>query len=123
MFDHLQHLSFSYHDRMQTGELIQHSTSDIFAVQQFFSGQAIGIGRILLLFAVNFTALLWLDVPLAIFSVLVVPIVLVMSIIFFRLIGTAYEQFQEQDEKISTALQENLSGVRVVKAFARQNYE
>ena len=123
MFDHLQHLSFTYHDRMQTGELIQHSTSDIFAVQQFFSGQAIGIGRIFLLFVVNFTALLWLDVPLALFSVMAVPIVIFMSIIFFHLVGKAYERFQEQDEKVSTALQENLSGVRVVKAFARQEYE
>ncbi|MGJ3237968.1 MAG: ABC transporter ATP-binding protein [Anaerolineae bacterium] len=123
MFDHLQHLSFSYHDRMQTGELIQRSTSDIFAMQQFFSGQAIGIGRIILLFFVNFGALLWLDVPLALFSVIVVPLVVVMSVFFFDLVGKAYESFQEQDERVSNALQENLSGVRVVKAFARQDYE
>src|SRR5690606_13930771 len=56
MFDHLQHLTFTYHDKMQTGELIQRSTSDIFAIQQFFASQAIGIGRILLLFLVNFAA-------------------------------------------------------------------
>lgn len=123
MFDHLQHLTFTYHDKMQTGELIQRSTSDIFALQQFFSGQALGIGRILLLFIVNLIALLWLDVPLALFSVMVVPIVIIMSVVFFRLVGTAYERFQEQDERVSTALQENLSGVRVVKAFARQQYE
>lgn len=123
MFDHLQHLSFTYHDKMQTGELIQRSTSDIFAIQQFFSTQAIGIGRILLLFVVNFAALLWLNVPLALFSVMVVPVVIAMSIYFFSLVGKAYERFQEQDERVSTALQENLSGVRVVKAFARQEYE
>ncbi|MEM9955162.1 MAG: ABC transporter ATP-binding protein [Chloroflexota bacterium] len=123
MFDHLQHLSFTYHDKMQTGELIQRSTSDIFAIQQFFGTQAIGIGRILLLFVVNFAALLWLNVPLALFSVLVVPVVIAMSIYFFSLVGNAYEKFQEQDERVSTALQENLSGVRVVKAFARQDYE
>lgn len=123
MFDHLQHLSFSYHDKMQTGELIQRSTSDIFAIQQFFSLQAIGIGRIILLFIVNFAALLWLHVPLAIFSVLVVPVIIVMSLYFFQRVSTLYEEFQQQDERVSTALQENLSGVRVVKAFARQDYE
>ncbi|GAB5492638.1 MAG: ABC transporter ATP-binding protein [Phototrophicaceae bacterium] len=123
MFDHLQHLTFTYHDKMQTGELIQRSTSDIFAIQQFFATQAIGIGRILLLFLVNFIALLWLDVPLALFSVIVVPIVILMSLFFFHHISKAYEKFQEQDERVSTALQENLSGVRVVKAFARQEYE
>ena len=123
MFDHLQHLSFSYHDKMQTGELIQRSTSDIFAIQQFFSNQAIGIGRILLLFFINFAALLWLNVPLALFSVMVVPVVIMMSLFFFQRVSKAYERFQEQDERVSTALQENLSGVRVVKAFARQDYE
>lgn len=123
MFDHLQHLSFTYHDKMQTGELIQRSTSDIFAIQQFFSSQAIGIGRILLLFGINFAALLWLHVPLALFSVMVVPVVILMSLLFFQRVSKAYERFQEQDERVSTALQENLSGVRVVKAFARQDYE
>ncbi|MEL6307231.1 MAG: ABC transporter ATP-binding protein [Chloroflexota bacterium] len=123
MFDHLQHLSFTYHDKMQTGELIQRSTSDIFAIQQFFSLQAIGIGRIFILFVVNFGALLWLHVPLAIFTVLVVPVVVLMSLFFFQRVSTLYEKFQEQDERVSTALQENLSGVRVVKAFARQDYE
>jgi ATP-binding cassette subfamily B protein len=123
MFDHLQHLNFMYHDKMQTGELIQRSTSDIDALRRFFSEQAIGIGRILLLFIVNFAALLMLHVPLALFSALVVPVVLVMSLFFFGRVSKAYELFQEQDERVNNTLQENLSGVSVVKAFARQNYE
>lgn len=123
MFDHLQHLNFTYHDKMQTGELIQRSTSDIFAIQQFFSVQAIGIGRILILFVINFTAVMWLNPALAIFTVMVVPIVIVMSLFFFWQMSKRYERFQNQDERVSTALQENLSGVRVVKAFARQQYE
>ena len=123
MFDHLQHLSFSYHDKMQTGELIQRSTSDIFAIRQFFADQAIGIWRIIILFVVNFAALLWLHVPLALFTVVVIPLMIAASLFFFRRVSKAYERFQEQDERVSTALQENLSGVRVVKAFARQEYE
>lgn len=123
MFDHLQHLKFTYHDTMQTGELIQRSTSDINAIRLFVAEQAIGVGRILLLFGVNFVALLMLDVPLALFSVMVVPLVFVMSLFFFGKVSKAYERFQEQDERVNTTLQENLSGVRVVKAFARQDYE
>jgi ATP-binding cassette subfamily B protein len=123
MFDHLQHLSFSYHDKMQTGELIQRSTSDIFAIRQFYADQAIGIWRIIILFLVNFIALLWMHVPLALFSVIIIPIMFFVSIFFFQRVNVAYERFQEQDEKVSTSLQENLSGVRVVKAFARQDYE
>jgi len=123
MFDHLQHLPFKYHDKMQTGELIQRSTSDIFAIRMFFAEQAVGIGRILILFVVNFVALLTLHVPLALFSTIVVPVVIIMSLFFFQRVSRAYELFQQQDERVSTALQENLSGVRVVKAFARQEYE
>ena len=46
MFDHIQHLTFSYHDRTQTGELIQRSTSDVDALRRFYADQAIGVGRI-----------------------------------------------------------------------------
>lgn len=123
MFDHIQRLSFTYHDRMQTGELIQRSTSDVDAIRRFFSEQAIGIGRIILLFSINFGALLALNVKLAVASILVIPLVVIMSLFFFRRVSAAYEAYQEQDAKLSTTLQENLSGVRVVKAFARQDYE
>jgi ATP-binding cassette subfamily B protein len=123
LFDHIQHLSFSYHDATSTGELIQRSTSDVDAVRRFFSEQAIGFGRIVLLFTVNFIALLTLNWRLALYSVVVVPIIVLLSIFFFKRISTAYEAYQEQDARLSTTLQENLTGVRVVKAFARQSYE
>ena len=123
MFDHLQHLNFSYHGKTQTGELIQRSTSDIDAVRRFFADQSVGIVRILLLFSINFGALVTLHVPLALVSVIVVPIILVISLFFFQRVSKAYDAFQEQEARLSNVLQENLSGVRVVKAFARQSYE
>jgi ATP-binding cassette subfamily B protein len=123
MFDHIQRLSFTYHDGMQTGELIQRSTSDVDAIRRFFSEQAIGIGRIILLFSINFGALLALNVKLAVLSVVTIPVIVIMSLFFFRRVSAAYEAYQEQDAILSTTLQENLSGVRVVKAFARQDYE
>lgn len=123
MFDHLQHLTFTYHNNMQTGELIQRSTSDVDAVRRFFADQVIGIVRILLLFSINFTAIMLLDVRLALASVIIVPVLLVLSLFFFRRISKAYDAFQEQEAKLSNVLQENLGGVRVVKAFARQDYE
>ncbi len=123
LFDHIQRLSFTYHDRTPTGDLIQRVTSDVDAVRRFFSEQVTGIGRIVMLFAINFVALLSLNVRLALFSGMVVPAIMVMSIYFFKRVSRAYELYQEQDSKVSTALQENLTGVRVVKAFARQAYE
>ena len=123
LYNHIQRLSFTYHDKMQTGELIQRSTSDVDAVRRFYAEQAIGIGRILLLFVINFAAIYRLDPRLAWVSIIVVPIVLLSSLFFFRRTMKAYEAFQEQEAVLSTTLQENLSGVRVVKAFARQAYE
>jgi ATP-binding cassette subfamily B protein len=123
LFDHLQRLPFRYHDKARTGELVQRSTSDVDAIRRFFSDQAIGAGRIVLLFVVNLAVLISLDARLALLSVLVVPITVVMSFFFFRRISDAYEAYQEQDATLSTRLQENLSGVRVVKAFARQEHE
>jgi ATP-binding cassette subfamily B protein len=123
LFDHIQRLSFTYHDHTSTGELIQRSTSDVEAMRRFFADQAIGVGRIVLLFAVNLAALLLLNWQLALLSVIVVPLVVLTSILFFRQVSKAYEAYQEQDAVLSTTLQENLTGVRVVKAFARQEYE
>jgi ATP-binding cassette subfamily B protein len=123
LFDHLQRLPFRYHDKARTGELVQRSTSDVDAIRRFFSEQAIGIGRIVLLFVVNLAVLISLDPWLALLSVLVLPITIGMSIYFFRKISEAYEAYQEQEATLSTRLQENLSGVRVVKAFARQDFE
>lgn len=123
LYDHIQRLTFTYHAQSQTGDLVQRSTSDVDAVRRFFADQAIGVGRIILLFTINFIALLNLNPTLAWISIVVIPAVVASSIFFFKRISKAYEAFQEQEATLSTTLQENLTGVRVVKAFARQEYE
>ena len=123
VFDHMQRLSFAYHAKTPTGELISRSTSDVDAIRRFYSEQAIGVGRIFILFIVNFTLLLKLNVPLALISIVMIPFIILTSVFFFRKVSKAYEKFQEQEATLSTTLQENLTGVRVVKAFARQEFE
>ena len=123
LFDHIQRLSFSYHDKTKTGELIQRTTSDVDAIRLFFADRAIGLGRIVLLFLVNFAVLLSLNVRLASLSIIVVPLTIILSLIFFRKVSKAYEDYQNQEAVLSNTLQENLTGVRVVKAFARQSHE
>ncbi|MEM7800508.1 MAG: ABC transporter ATP-binding protein, partial [Chloroflexota bacterium] len=123
LYDHLQRLSFTYHDQTQTGELISRVTSDVDAVRRFYAEQAIGTGRIFFLFLINFTGIYILSPYLAWTSVIVIPIVVLMSIYFFREVGKAFEIFQEQESKLSNRFQEHVSGIRVVKAFARQTYE
>ncbi len=123
LYDHLQRLTFTYHDQTQTGELIQRVTSDVDAIRLFFAEQAIGIGQIVLMFLINFIGIWLLSPYLAWMSVIVIPFVLIISLFFFKRIGTAYERFQEQEAVVSNRFQENVSGVRVVKAFARQDFE
>jgi ATP-binding cassette subfamily B protein len=123
IFDHIQRLSFTYHDQTKTGELIQRATSDIDAVRRFFAEQFIGAGRIFLLFFVNLIALLLLNWELALYSIVIVPFTIILSVFFFKRVSKVYEKYQEQDAALSNVLQENLTGVRVVKAFARQNFE
>lgn len=123
LYDQIQRSTFAYHDKTPTGDLIQRATSDVEALRRFFGEESIGFGRIIMLFIVNFIALLTLNVQLALISVVVVPIVVLISWYFFKKIGERYEKFQEEEAKLSTTLQENLTGIRVVRAFARQDYE
>jgi ATP-binding cassette subfamily B protein len=123
LFDHIQRLSFAYHSATPTGDLIERVTSDVDALRRFFSEQAIGVGRIILLFFINWTAILYINVKLGLISVVTIPLILWVSLWFFKKVTKAYEDYQAQEAILSTTLQENLTGVRVVKAFARQDYE
>ncbi len=123
LYDQMQRLPFAFHDYAKTGELIQRSTSDVDAMRRFYADQALGIGRIVALFVVNFTMLLRLNTRIGLLSVVVMPVIVAMSYWFFGRVSKAYDRYQDQEAKLSTVLQENLTGVRVVKAFARQPYE
>ncbi len=123
LFDHIQRLPFAFHNYVKAGELISRATSDVDALRRFYADQALGIGRIVVLFVVNFTMLMRLNGKLAWLSIVMMPLIVVMSYWFFGRVSKAYNHFQEQEAKLSSVLQENLSGVRVVRAFARQRYE
>ena len=123
LFDHIQRLSYKYHSESKTGDLLERATSDVDTLRRFFAEQSIGVGRIVMIFIISFIAIARINMRLALVSIIIIPIVLVVSIIFFKRLSKAYEAYQEQGAVLTTDLQENLSGVRVVKAFARQDYE
>ena len=123
LYDHILRLSFSYHDHSQTGELVQRATSDVDSVRQFYADQVPELMRVFFLFAINFTALLLLNTSLALLSAAAIPVIALLSFIFFRLIFQAYDAYQAQEGIMTARVQENLSGIRVVRAFARQNWE
>ena len=89
----------------------------------FYIEQGVGIGRIAILFTINFVAIMTINVQLGLLSVITIPPLIAVSLYFFKRIMSRYEAMQEQEARLSTTLQEHLSGVRVVRAFARQEYE
>lgn len=123
VYDHLQRLSFSYHDNNKTGELIQRSTSDVDTVRRFYADQIPGLANTVFLFLINFTLLLTLEWRLALFSVIAIPLIVALSYFFFGKIFSSYDDFQDHEGTMTGRIQENLNGIRVVRAFARQDWE
>lgn len=123
LYDHIQRLTFTYHDNQQTGDLLQRATSDVEALRKLFAEQGVGIGRIVLMFVVNFVAIVLINGRLALYSIVIIPLILIIAVYFFKKMSEVFDSFQEQEAVLSNRLQEHLIGIRVVKAFARQEYE
>ncbi|MFW5742495.1 MAG: ABC transporter ATP-binding protein [Spirochaetota bacterium] len=123
LYDHLQHLSYDYHVKAETGDLIQRCTSDVETVRRFLAIQMVEVGRAGILLLTAYPLLFSIHVPLALLSVPIVVVIFAFSAIFFKRVQTAFKRSDESEGRLSTVLQENLTGVRVVRAFARQKYE
>ena len=123
VYDHLQHLPCRYHDDAESGDLVQRATSDIETVRLFLAMQVAEIGRALILMATALPIMLYLNVRMAMLSMLVVPVVVIFAVVFFMKIRPTFKKQTEAEGKMTSRLQENLTGVRVVRAFARQKHE
>ena len=123
LYDHLQHVPYDYHIKAETGDLIQRCTSDVETVRAFMAVQFVEIGRALFMLTMALIIMLSLDVRMTLISMLVVPIIFAFAIVFFMRVKKAFKASDEAEGRLSTVLQENLTGVRVVRAFARQDYE
>lgn len=122
-YNSVQHLPFAFHDRTHTGDLMSRATSDIAETERF-----VGIGlmdlmaTVLLLAGVTF-AMLWEDWRLALIALIPFPILLYTTIRFGGTVRPMFKLIQEQMGVLSTTMQESLTGIRVVKAFAREPHE
>ncbi len=123
IFDKLQRLSFSYHDRAQTGQLITRVTSDVDLVREFVGGGLVQATSAVLLLVGAVVLLVRLDPRLSIVAFLVIPVTVGVLLLFVRKLGPMFRQFQMRLADLNTVLQENVAGVRVVRAFAREPYE
>lgn len=123
IFDKLQRLSFAYHDRAQTGQLITRVTSDVDLVRDFVGGGLVQAVSAVLLLVGAVVFLLRMDVTLAAISFAVVPATIAVLLLFVRKLGPMFREFQARLAALNTVLQENVAGVRVVRAFGGENFE
>ena len=123
IYDHLQHLPCRYFDRAETGDLIQRSTSDVETIRTFLSSHVVEIGRALIMMLVPIPLMLMIDVRMTVVSVLLMPLIVAFSVVFFLRVKVAFRKTDEAEAAMTTRIQENLAGIRVVRAFARQEHE
>ncbi len=123
LYNHIQHLSFSYHDRTQTGQLISRCIEDVSSIQQFTGSGLVELIQIFLLL-IGVTILLFLLNPkLAAIALLPMIPLLFMTIRFGERVGDMFYAIDQAVGSLSSRLQENVVGVHVVRAFAREHYE
>jgi len=123
LFSHLQNLPYAYHQKSKTGDLIQRCTSDVDTVRRFIAGQ---FAEMLYAVSVTFIAMVVLFnvyAPLAWIAIIALPVIFVFAYVFFIRMQKIFKTSDEAEGVLSNTIQENLSGVRVVKAFNREVYE
>jgi ATP-binding cassette subfamily B protein len=123
LFSHLQHLPMEYYGKTPTGELIQRCTGDVETVRKFAAMQVVESIRMAAIFIGAFVMMMMVNVTYALIAVALFPIVLVCSVYFFKKEGEIWTKHEAEQDKLTAMVQENLSGIRVVKAFAKENYE
>ena len=123
LFSHIQHLPFSWHMQNRTGDIIQRCTSDVETVKNFLSEQLISIFRIVIQIAVSLFVMYSMNISLAIAATVTLPFILVYSTFFGGRIRSRFKECDEAEGVLSAIAQENLTGVRVVRAFGRESYE
>ncbi|MEX0942414.1 MAG: ABC transporter ATP-binding protein [Pseudomonadales bacterium] len=123
IYSHLEHLASNYHDKADTGDLLQRCSSDMETVRVFLAGQIIEICRAILMLLVVLPILFSLDVRMALLSLASMPVLLLFAVVFFRRVKDLFLIVDESEARMTTVLQENLTGIRVVRAFARQDFE
>jgi ATP-binding cassette subfamily B protein len=123
LYSHLERLPSVYHDRADTGDLVQRCSSDVETVRVFLAAQVVEIVRVAFFLAIATPIMLAQDLRMSVVSLAVVPVLLVFAVLFFRQVRRLFELVDASEGRLTTLLQENLTGIRVVRAFGQQQFE
>ena len=123
LFSHIQHLPFGWHMKNRTGDIIQRCTSDIETTKNFLSEQLTSVFRILILLILSISFMRSMHWQLTLIALIPMPLIIGYSMHFHRKIHDGFTDCDENEGKLSSLAQENLTGVRVVRAFGQERAE
>ena len=123
LYGHIQKLPFSWHTANQTGEIIQRCTSDVEVIRNFVSAQMVEVFRIVFLIVMTMAIMFSMNVKISLVVAVFIPIIALYSFFFSSKISKRFMDADIAEGKLSSTVQENLTGVRVVRAFGRENFE
>ena len=123
LYRHIGRLPFQWHMQNHTGDIIQRCTSDIDTTRNFISEQMTNLIRILIMLVMSVVFMLGMNVKLTLIAMAPLPVIVWYSIFFHHKFRKGFQECDENEGKLSAMVQENLTGVRVVRAFGRERYE
>lgn len=119
LYEHIQQMPYDYHVKTETGDLLQRCTSDINTIRAFLSQQVVSMLNAVFMIIFALILMLPISVKVTLYSLGFTPVIFLFSMIFFRLVIQAFRRMDEAEAAMSIVLQENLTGVRVVRAFGQ----
>ena len=123
LFSHIQRLPFGWHMKNRTGDIIQLCTSDIDTTKNFLSEQLTSIFRIMILLVLSIFFMVSMHPVLTLIALIPAPVIILYSVKFHGKVHDGFMACDENEGKLSAMAQENLTGVRVVRAFGRERAE
>ena len=123
LYDHIQRLPWSWHMENATGDIIQRCTSDVDAIRNFLQQNFVALFNTAALITMAVWCMMAMDATLSLVAVAFIPLVVTYSVVFHNRSSKHFLECDENEGVLSTIAQENLTGVRVVRAFGRESYE
>lgn len=123
LFTHIQHLPYAWLKTNQTGDIIQRCTSDVEMIRNFISENLPSLFRIAILLLFSLFAMFSMNTALALVAIIPMPFVILYSVFFHKKMREGFKKCDENEGKLSAMVQENLTGIRVVRAFGKERRE
>jgi ATP-binding cassette subfamily B protein len=123
LYKKLQDSDYGFYAHAETGDLIQRCTTDVEMYKRFISEQVVEIGRLVFLVGLSIYQMSRLNLEMTFISLIIAPVLFVIAIFYFRKVEKMFHVIEDNEAKMTTHVQENVSGARVVKAFANERYE